>query len=104
MVELEELRVNIRRLWNDWRIAETMLSDLSDLHWDRYSGGVNAPCPQYFLHAYVMCDAYKGDLAHSCAHGQGPHSIKVCITKKDNPDVFSSLTESVGPKPKILQD
>ena len=29
--------------------------------------------PQYFIHAYVMCDRYDGDLAHSCRHGEGPH-------------------------------
>ena len=84
-------RVKIKRQWNDWRIANAALCDLSDLHWDRYSGGVKAPCPQYFIHAYVMCDRYEGDLAHSCVHGQGPHSIKVCITKIDNPSIFSML-------------
>jgi len=91
--------VKIRRQWNDWRIAEAELSDLSHPHWDIYSGGVNAPCPQYFIHAYIMCDKYEGELAHSCMHGQGPHSIKVCITKKDNANIFPILNKIAGPKP-----
>jgi hypothetical protein len=37
----------------------------------------------------------------ACAHGDGPHKIKVCITKTDNdPDVFAKLKSVVGEKPK----
>jgi hypothetical protein len=86
------LKVKIRRQWNDWRIAEADLSDISDLHWDNVSGGVYALCPRNFIHGYIMCDAYKGDLPHSCAHGKRPHSIKVCIVKKDNDkEVFAAI-------------
>jgi hypothetical protein len=78
-------------------------SKLSNLHWDNQSGGVRAPSPQYFIHGYVRCNEYEGDLAHSCAHGEGPHSIKVCITKTDNdPDVFSKLKSIVGQKPQYI--
>ena len=98
-MNMQSTRVKIRRGWNDWRIAEADLSDLCNLHWDRYSGGVKAPCPQYFIHAYINCDRYDGDLAHSCRHGRAPHVIKVCITKTDNPYIFPLLNKIAGPKP-----
>lgn len=46
-----------------------------------------------------MCDKYRGDLAHSCTHGQAPHLIKVCMTKTDNADIFPILNKMAGPKP-----
>jgi hypothetical protein len=86
------MKVKIRRQWNDWRIAEADLSDISNLHWDNVSGGVYARCPRNFIHGYISCDSYIGDLPHSCAHGKGPHSIKVCIVKKDNDkEVFAAI-------------
>ena len=54
-------KVQIRRQWNDWRIAEIEFSKLSDIAWDRISGGVKASAPQYFIHAYVRCNEYTGD-------------------------------------------
>jgi hypothetical protein len=88
------MKVNIRRQWNDWRIAEVDSSDLTNLHWDKISGGVHAPAPRPFIHGFVMCDSYKGELAHSCVHGKGPHLIKVCITKKGNDaKVFSAIRQ-----------
>jgi hypothetical protein len=93
-------KVKIKRQWNDWRIAQAEFSKLSDFHWSRESGGVRAPAPQYFIHAYVWCDEYDGDLAHSCQHGSAPHSIKVCITKADNdPTTFAKIKAQVGDKP-----
>jgi hypothetical protein len=95
--------IKIRRQWNDYRIAEVECSRLSHLHWDNRSGGVGAPAPQYFIHGYVWCNQYEGDLAHSCTHGEGPHEIKVCITKTDNePKVFAKLKSIVGENQKIL--
>jgi hypothetical protein len=91
--------IYIRRQWSDWRIAKTKLSKLSDLKWDYISGGVNVPAPQYFVHAYIWCDEYEGELAHSCEHGDAPHSIKVCVVKKDNISTFEKIHEIVGPKP-----
>jgi hypothetical protein len=32
--------VEVRRRWNDWRIAEYRLTDISEMHWDNISGGV----------------------------------------------------------------
>ena len=96
----DNIKIKIRRHWNDWRIAEIEYSKISDLHWDNISGGIAAPAPQYFIHGYIWCDSYDGDLAHSCRHGEGPHRIKVCITKTDNdPSVFKKIKLIVGEKP-----
>ncbi|NQU77368.1 hypothetical protein HQ544_01585 [Candidatus Falkowbacteria bacterium] len=94
--------VHIRRQWNDWKIGGVELMKIENLHWDTISGGVHAASPQPFIHGYVWCnDIIKGEIAHSCEHGTGPHNIKVCIVKKDNsPEIFKKLLEITGPKPK----
>lgn len=91
---MAEATVRVRRQWNDWRIATYKLSDLADVHWDTISGGVNENTPRPFLHGYVYCDGMiDGELSHSCAHGPGPHRIKVCVVKKDNSkQVIQTLT------------
>lgn len=91
----------VRRQWNDYRTAKYRLDAIEGVHWDSISGGVNAVAIRPFLHAYVWCDAMlEGELAHSCAHGKGPHRIKVCIVKKDNdPDVFAQLVAQSGSQP-----
>jgi hypothetical protein len=43
----------------------------------------------------------EGDLAHSCQHGEGPHRIKICIVKKDNPN--SRLWEKIEARPAIVE-
>lgn len=92
--------VRIRRDWNDHRIGTVKWSDLRDSHWDNISGGEQNPTPQPFIHGYVWCDVVQGDIAHSCAHGPGPHNIKVCLVKKDNSrEVWGRLSAIVGPKP-----
>ncbi|HLK23021.1 MAG TPA: hypothetical protein VKT30_00025 [Caulobacteraceae bacterium] len=76
------------------------MKDVSGLHWSDVSGGVQAPAPRPFLHGYVMCDAMvQGSIAHSCAHGPGPHSIKVCITRKYNEKIFDELLKLAPPRP-----
>jgi hypothetical protein len=97
----DEEYVVVRRQWNDWRTAKYRLSDVEDVRWDRFSGGVQAPAPQYFLHGYVRCDeAVEGEVAHSGMHGDCPHRIKACIVKKDNDkQVYQRLAEKAGPKP-----
>lgn len=91
----------IRRQWNDWRIAKVSFDNLEDPHWDTFSGGVFQEAPQPFIHGYVWCCDVQGEIAHSCAHGEGPHRIKVCVVKKDNdPKVFDELLDWVGPKPR----
>lgn len=92
--------IYVRRQWNDWRVGKVRFNDLQGFHWDWCSGGVMAPAPQPFIHAYTSCDCINGEIAHSCAHGEGPHDIKVCVVKKDNkPSTFELIKSIVGPKP-----
>jgi hypothetical protein len=88
----------VRRQWNDHRQALYRLEDIRGLHWDSVSGGVRAKAPQQFLHGYVDCDAMlEGEIAHSGLHGPCPHSIKVCVLKKDNdPKVYRLLEKDAG--------
>ena len=90
--------VFVRRQWNDTsRIAEVLLKSISGLHLSDVSGGVRARAPRKFLHGYINCnDIIRGDLAHSCRHGRPPHSIKVCIVKKDNTSEVISYLEAVS--------
>ena len=68
----------VRRQWDDWRKALVPLRSLRNVAWSEVSGGVKAPTPRPFLHGYIYCnEIISGDLAHSCLHGPGPHSIKV---------------------------
>ena len=92
--------VRVRRDWNDHRIGTVKWSDLRGPRWDSISGGEQNSTPQPFIHGYVWCDIVQGDIAHSCAHGPGPHNIKVCLVKKDNSrEVWNRLSAIVGPKP-----
>jgi hypothetical protein len=102
MANTAELFVWVRRQWNDWRQAKYRLDALEKPHWTKVSGGVNAPAPQFFIHAYVWCsDAIEGEVAHSGRHSPCPHRIKVCVTKKGNdPSAFAFLANMAGPKPK----
>ena len=95
--------VKVRRQWNDYRIAIFDIDKVTGLHWDNESGGVHATAPQYFVHGYVMCNAMiSGELAHSCSHGEGPHRIKVCLTKKGNEAIWPEIMERLNtPSPKI---
>ena len=102
MNEPNESVVLVRRQWNDWRTAEYRLSDVEGVHWSRVSGGVGALAPQPFMNGYVRCDqTLGGELAHSRTHGPCPHSIKVCIVKKDNTSgIIQQLERLAGHKPK----
>lgn len=86
----------IRRHWSDDREAKVRLQDLRDFHWDVMSGGLEGGfgfvAPRPFVHARVWCDSFiEGSVAHSCAHGPGPHEIKVCIVKKSNRKLFPKI-------------
>jgi hypothetical protein len=55
-------------------------------------GGVGTASPRPFLHTRLWCDHLPAgsDFPHSCRHGEGPHEILVCLTKKDNePAVYA---------------
>lgn len=94
--------VIVRRQFNDARTARCRLLDLRRVHWDFISGGVQKVAPWSFMYGYVWCSdlVEADDFPHSCLHGSGPHLIKVCIVKKDNPpQTYASLLKQAGPKP-----
>jgi hypothetical protein len=97
----EDVVIKVRRQWNRGRrIATYRLGDISELRWGRTSGGLRHRTPQLFVHGYVMCDAMiAGALAHSCAHGPGPHRIKVCLVRKGNEAVWNDVLAIVGRRP-----
>ena len=49
-------------------------------------------------YGYIWCDdLVEGEVAHSCAHGPGPHRIKVVVVKKDNdPKLIKLSSRSRG--------
>lgn len=92
--------VFIKRQWGDHRIAIVDFDDLEGLQWGRIAGGTNRMMPKPLIQAYVRCDLIKGEIAHSCLHGEGPHTIKVCIVKGDNNSTIQKkLTECLGRQP-----
>ena len=97
--------VSVRRRWNSWEVAEVYVGEVSNPIWDIESGGVKETSPDALIYGYVWCDAIvSGTLAHSCLHGTAPHSIKVCILRKDNsPRIYNYFLEMVGPKPSAWQ-
>lgn len=97
--------VSVRRQWNNWEIAQVYVSEVNNPLWDLESGGVKESAPEAYIYCYVWCDAIvSGSLAHSCLHGTAPHSIKVCILRKDNPPrIYNHFVEMVGPKPATWQ-
>jgi hypothetical protein len=99
--KVDDVVIKVRRQWNRGRrIATYRLRDISELRWGRMSGGLRHRTPQLFVHGYVMCDAMiAGTLAHSCAHGPGPHRIKVCLVRKGNESVWKDVLAIVGGRP-----
>ena len=93
--------VSVRRNWNSWEVAHVYLGEVSNPLWDLESGGVRASAPEALIYGYVWCDAIvSGSIAHSCLHGTAPHSIKICILRKDNPPrIYNHFIGLVGPKP-----
>lgn len=97
--------VSVRRQWNSWEIAQVAVGEVSNPLWDLVSGGVKETSPEAFIFGYIWCDAIlSGSVAHSCLHGTAPHSIKICILRKDNsPRIHNYFVELVGPKPAFWQ-
>ena len=93
--------VSVRRNWNSWEVAQVYDGEVSNPLWDLESGGVRASSPEALIYGYVWCDAIvSGSIAHSCLHGTAPHSIKICILRKDNPPrIYNHFIALVGPKP-----
>lgn len=92
-----EIRVTVRRQWNDYRTLAVPLSDLWGFHWRQASGGVGQRLPRPFLHARMWCDSIPdgSDFPHSCRHGPPPHAILVCVCKEDNREIFDRLTDLI---------
>ena len=90
--------VYVRRDWNDRGVGRVRWSDLHDPRWDTVSGGAQVENPLPLLHAYVWCDKVRGKIGHSCAHGPGPHNIKVCMLRDDNSRrIWRLLLNLAGP-------
>lgn len=97
--------VSVRRQWNSWEVAQVYVGDVSNPLWDLVSGGVKETSPEAFIFGYIWCDAIvSGSVAHSCLHGTAPHSIKICILRKDNsPRIYNHFLALTGPKPAFWQ-
>jgi hypothetical protein len=97
----EKEYVAIRREWNDSRVAKVEFSKINELHWDRLSGSSHVRMPQPFVHGYIRCADVIGDIAHSCSQESYPHTIKICIVKKDNEqEIWQKIMNIVGPRPR----
>ena len=90
--------VYVRRDWNDPGVGRVRWPDLHDPRWDTIAGGTQVENPLPLLHAFVWCDRVRGKIAHSCAHGPGPHNIKVCMLREDNSRrIWRRLLDLAGP-------
>ena len=90
--------VYVRRDRNDRGIGRVQWVDLHDPRWDTVSGGAQVENPLPLLHGYVWCDKVRGKIGHSCAHGPGPHNIKVCMLREDNSNcIWRRLLDLAGP-------
>jgi len=104
---MEEKTVVVRRTPSDYRPATYKLSDINELHWNEVSGGIRTSfMGQFNIYCKVWCDKHisKDGVAHSGEfglenHGACPHYIKVCILKKDNPEIYETLLQELPPNP-----
>ncbi len=97
--------VTVRRQWNNWELAQVYVGDVANPLWDIAGGGTKETAPEAFIYGYILCDAIvAGSVAHSCLHGTAPHSIKVCILRRDNPPrIYDHFLALAGPKPPLWQ-
>lgn len=97
--------VSVRRQWSSWEVAEVYVGDVNNPLWDLAGGGTKETAPEAEIYGYIWCDAIvSGSVAHSCLHGTAPHSIKVCILRRDNsPRIYNHFLGLVGPKPVLWQ-
>ena len=103
-VDAAEL-VSVRRQWNSWEVAQVYVGDVSNPLWDVVGGGTKEPSPEAYIFGFIWCDAIvSGSVAHSCLHGTAPHSIKICILRKDNsPRIYNHFLALIGQKPTFWQ-
>jgi hypothetical protein len=50
----DQMKVNIVRQWNDWRIAEVNFTKLLNIAWDRYSGSTTANFDNTLLYGPIL--------------------------------------------------
>ena len=93
-------KIFVKREWGDWKIGSIDFDDIIELKWGRIAGGTRKIMPKSLIQAKVSCDRIKGEIGHSCMHGDGPHDILVCIVKSDNdPKIQKKLIEILGRQP-----
>jgi hypothetical protein len=85
--------LRVKRHSFDWQEATYAFDALQDPQWSQISGGIKRTFPREMICAYVACnEALAGEVAHSGSHGECPHWIKVCVTKKgSSPQAFAEL-------------
>ncbi|MGD0575846.1 MAG: hypothetical protein ABSB61_10845 [Anaerolineales bacterium] len=88
-----ETPVSIKRGWFDGGIVAVPLGVLEGFHMSGVGGGIGHAFPRAMLCTYMSCaDLPKGQwFGHSCAHGEGPHWIKVAMTRLSNKAIYSKL-------------
>jgi hypothetical protein len=88
--------VHVTRGPDDSRTVLVPVASLRNPHMATDCGGRIAALAQPTLAAYMNCDLVPvgAPFGHDCAHGAGPHSIKVLIREQDNaPGPLAHLRE-----------
>lgn len=103
-MNIDTMDVTIVRQKGDYRKDTVKCRDIRNLRWSKVSGGQRTHTGTYDLYGDVYC-TYVPNIPHTGNHrgliGKGcPHNIKVCILKKDNPNVYEELAKRAGEKPK----
>ena len=92
--------VEVRRQWNDWRIATYRLRDISELRWGWRGGGLKWRTPQPFVHGYVMCDARIGGILGTRARAAlRPTGSKCASPRRETSPSGRMLRPSSGRAP-----
>jgi hypothetical protein len=82
----------VRRRYNDWRQTRYRLSDLAGLHYQGLLPIQTGAVPSE-IYGFVWCNlSAGGEPLHTCLDA-GPHRMRVCIKRNDNPLVFAQLLD-----------
>lgn len=105
-MNFDEMDVTVVRSKGDTQKDKVKYKVLRNLRWDMHSGGVKRYTGTYDLYGNVLCTEAP-NVAHTGNHvgvngdKKCPHDIKVCILKKDNPNIlYKELAKRAGEKPK----
>ena len=86
-------QARIRRDPTSSSVATVFLMDLDDWRFSSVSGGRPVRTEKAFLYAKIWCsELIDGNIGHSCAHGEGPHSIWVAVLPQDNRENWDEIT------------